>query len=59
MVGNCKLPLATFLSVFMGLAKSVWSFCFFWQFIEPDVEEQTGSFRTRDDSVSQGTFGNT
>ena len=57
-VGNCKLPLATFLSVFMGLAKSVWSF-FFWQFIEPDVEEQTGSFRTRDDSVSQGTFGNT
>ena len=59
MVGNCKLPLAAFLCVFMGLAKSMWSFFFFWQFIEPDVEEHTGSFRTRDNFVSQGTFGNT
>lgn len=50
-VGNCKLPLAKFLSVFMGLAKSMWSFFFFLQFIEPDVEEQIGSFRTRDDCL--------
>ena len=55
MVGNCKLPLAAFLCVFMGLAKSMWSFFFFFFF----VEEHTGSFRTRDNFVSQGTFGNT
>lgn len=50
MAGNCKLLLAAFLSIY-GAGKDL-VVLFFWQFIEPDVGEPIGSFRTRGDFVS-------